>query len=104
MAENDNIHDDSSDSSPDFEKKVESIDQRVNDALKRVEEKLGKIADEPRKMSRRRWDNSFWGIVLLLVGFFWLGNNLHWFRIHIPVWPIVLIVVGLYLLLDKRND
>ena len=104
MAEDDNIHDDSSNSSPDFEGVVEDINRRVNDALKRVEEKLGKIAEEPRKKSRRRWDNTFWGAVLLLVGFFWLGSNLHWFRIHIPLWPVILIVIGLYLLLDQRNN
>jgi hypothetical protein len=104
MAEDDNIHDDSSRSSPDFEKVVGDLDQRVKDALKKVEEKLGQIEEEPREKSRRRWDNSFWGIVLLLLGFFWLGNNLHWFRIHIPFWPVILIVIGLYLLLDQRNN
>jgi hypothetical protein len=104
MAEDNNIHDESSGSSDNLEDLSDQINQRVDDALKRVDEKLANIANEPRKKSRRRWDNTFWGIVLLLVGFFWLGNNLHWFRIHIPLWPVILIVIGLYLLLDQRNN
>ena len=86
-----------------IDKFVEEIDRQIEEVVKKVDEKIEHIGGEPRKKSRKHWDNSFWGIVLIVVGLLWLGNNLHWFRIHLPVWPLVLIVFGLYLLLEHRR-
>jgi hypothetical protein len=103
VAKDNNIPDDSTELSEKIEKVVEEVNQHINEALKKVDEKIEQISGEPRKRSRKHWDNSFWGIVLVLVGFFWLGNNLDWFDIHIPLLPVVLIVIGLWLLLEHRN-
>jgi apolipoprotein N-acyltransferase len=68
-----------------------------------MDEKTEPMPEEPQKRHRKHWDSPFWGIVLIVVGFIWLGNNLHWFRIHLPIWPLVLIVIGVYLLLEHRH-
>ena len=37
-----------------------------------------------------------WGIILILIGFLFLGNNLNWFRLEwSDVWPLFMIVGGL---------
>jgi len=103
MAADDSTRDNLSDLPGKIEKAMEDLNRRIDDALKEVDQKLEDISNEPRSRKRKHWDNTFWGIVLLLVGFFWLGNNLHWFRIHLPIWPLIPIIIGLYLLLEHRG-
>jgi hypothetical protein len=103
MTKDNNLSDDLSKLSEKMENLAEEVNQQVEEVVKKVDEKIEQIGGEPRKKSRKHWDNSFWGIVLIVVGLLWLGNNLHWFRIHLPIWPLVLIVIGLYLLLDHRH-
>ena len=103
MAKNNSNSDDLRDLPGKIDKVLEEVDQRISEVMKKVDEKVGEITGESRKKTRKVWDNTFWGVVLLLVGFFWLGNNLDWFRISIPFWPVVLIVIGLYLLLENRH-
>jgi fatty acid desaturase len=83
---------------------VDEVGRRVDEAIGKVDEKVEEVAGRVRRKSRRKWDNTFWGIVLIVVGFLWLGSNLDWFDIHIPFWPAVLIVIGVYLLLEHRRD
>lgn len=94
---------DMKDLSEQIDKIVEDVNARVDEAVKKIDEKVEQMTGIKLKKSRKAWDNTFWGAVLILIGFFWLGNNLDWFSIHIPFWPVVLIVIGLYLLLDHRR-
>ena len=50
--------------------------------------------------------NIFWGIVLVAIGFVWLGNNLDWFRYEIPWVAVGLIAGGVYLIIHnlERSD
>ncbi len=37
-----------------------------------------------------------WGIILILIGFLFLGNNLNWFRVEWrDMWPLVMIIGGI---------
>ncbi len=47
----------------------------------------------------------FWPAVLVLVGVYFLLNNLNllwWFRFEI-IWPIILIALGVWLILRRRS-
>jgi fatty acid desaturase len=42
------------------------------------------------------------GLILIVIGGAWLLNTMiPWFRFHL-MWPVLLIVIGLYLLLRRR--
>lgn len=40
------------------------------------------------------------GMLLLVIGVYYLGKNLGWWP-EVPFWPLVLIIAGLYLVLKK---
>ncbi|MFC2150622.1 LiaI-LiaF-like domain-containing protein [Calditrichota bacterium] len=54
-------------------------------------------------------NSSFWGVVLICFGGFWIMRELGWLDFNIPFWPSVLVVIGLYILftsgkLDHDED
>ena len=51
-----------------------------------------------------RHHNSFWGVVLVMVGFIWLAKSVGWLdEVDIPLFPLVLICLGVYFLV-RSND
>jgi len=40
------------------------------------------------------------GMILLVLGVYYLGTNIGWWP-ELPFWPVVLIVLGLYLVIKK---
>lgn len=40
-------------------------------------------------------------ILLIFVGFYYLGKHLGWFSETLPLWPIILIAVGLAMLVNR---
>jgi len=91
-----------------FEEKMKEVEARLEEIGKKVEEKgevFGKRVEEKAKTFEKKIDakdhghHLFWGIVLLAIGFVWLGNNLDWFRYDIPWVPVGLIAGGIYLIL-----
>lgn len=103
MSEHHNQSDESKDIHQRIDEVIDSVNQRVNDALGQINEKIEELGGKPRRKSRKQRDNTFWGLVLIVVGFFWLAGNLDWFHLDIPFWPVVIIVVGLYLLVESRS-
>ncbi len=48
--------------------------------------------------------NIFWGVVFIIVGFYWLAKSLGWLHeIDIPLFPLVLIILGVYFILRNPN-
>ena len=43
---------------------------------------------------------SFWGWFLLALGIFLLGRQMGWIPSNFSLWPPVLIIIGLYLLIN----
>jgi len=58
--------------------------------------------DEFENIEQTRFRNLFWGGALLVIGLFFLGDGLDWFRnvsiTILSVWPLVLVIWGLYIL------
>jgi len=44
-----------------------------------------------------------WGLFLIVFGLYFLARDLGWVTIDFPLWQIVLIAFGVYLLLPRRK-
>jgi len=49
-------------------------------------------------------NNSFWGWFLVLIGAYYLLTAIGIIPQSIPFWPIILIALGVYFLIKKRNN
>lgn len=49
----------------------------------------------------RKHKGLVFGILLILVGVVWLSKEFGWIPADVPIWPIVLIVIGLLIVIDK---
>ncbi|MBC8205196.1 hypothetical protein ISS30_06975 [bacterium] len=97
----------------DFSERIEEEIERASKVIEEKAQEIGrKIESEFRggkksEHSERRCHHSagnFWGVVLIIFGFIFLAENLRWIDWNIPFWPLLLIVVGAYLIYDKRRD
>lgn len=58
----------------------------------------------------KRSSNIFWGAVLIVIGFLFLGTNLDWFDLNwsfggiARFWPLLLIVAGVFAFLNRRRS
>jgi hypothetical protein len=90
-----------------FEEKIEETTRRFEERLKDFEERLEEKFDtkywEHRRWTHSRRSGEFWGIVLLIVGFIFMAENMHWFHWDFPLIPTAMIVVGIYLLFRSFN-
>ena len=41
------------------------------------------------------------GVTLVLIGLFWLARDLGYIAKWVPIWPFVVILIGMYLILRK---
>ncbi len=89
-----------------FEKKMEALGKK----LEGKGEVFGKDVEEKAKTFQHRMHHNvhgkhqfFWGGVLVVVGLIWLGNNLGWFHYSIPLIPVGMIALGIYLILKHRE-
>ncbi|OGM02118.1 hypothetical protein A3K72_04050 [Candidatus Woesearchaeota archaeon RBG_13_36_6] len=53
------------------------------------------------KRVRTRPQISLLGVFLVLIGLFWLARDMGYIPKWIPIWPFLLILVGLYFILRK---
>ncbi len=94
---------------------MKNVEKKLNDLGEKLDEKSEewgrkaevKARELTKKAEKTRGGSSvFWGIVLLVVGFAWLGRNLHWFFFDVPWFPLILIAAGIYVIIrnwDKNE-
>lgn len=96
-----------------LEEKMKEVEKRLEEIGKKVEakgEEIGKVVEEKAKTVKKDLEykghhnhSLFWGLVLVVLGFLWLGNNLGWFYYDVPWLPLVMIAGGIYLILRNRD-
>ncbi|TKJ39687.1 hypothetical protein CEE37_10425 [candidate division LCP-89 bacterium B3_LCP] len=93
----------------DLEKKLEELSSKVEERFKELSDKIeGKLSSlnssGPKFTAKvtKKHDTPFWGIVLVIAGFVLLGEYFDWFNLNVPFLPAALIVLGAWLIIDKR--
>ena len=91
-----------------LDEKMKNLENRIEEIGKKVEERgeeLGKKVEEKARTIKKDFERRghhghtmFWGIVLIVVGLIWLGNNVGWFFYDVPWFPVAMIAVGIYLI------
>jgi hypothetical protein len=63
---------------------------------------MGKKAERIQNFSFGIYESKFSaiGAILIVLGVYYLGTHLNWW-LELPFWPVVLIVLGLYLVIKK---
>lgn len=46
----------------------------------------------------------FWGVLLLVLGVWYLARDLGYISVSVSIWPVLLILMGLWLLLRRKNS
>jgi len=95
-----------------FEEKLDLMADRItasmSEAAKRIEEAFekGKESLKESKVVSEKYRNIFstpaGGLLLVILGFAWLLYTVGAFD-H-PIFPLVVIIIGLYLMLRKKGD
>lgn len=79
-------------------RQVRDLEKRLDEAGRRLERKIDAAVGsgtqpEDEEASKPSGGGLFWGIVLLIAGVIWLGNNLDWFYVDVP-WVAVMLIAG----------
>jgi hypothetical protein len=48
-------------------------------------------------------NRNFWGTILIFFGLYFIARNLHWIPKLFPLFPALLIVIGVYLIFFRKN-
>jgi len=101
-----------------IEKRIEAFEKRIEDLAEklgqRVEEKIGENLDNAEVTFKRKFElndscnrgNSgriFWGLAFVAAGTIWLGNQVGWFDIDVPLGAAAIILIGLYMIVSSRR-
>ena len=92
-----------------IEEKLEELSRQVEDKMREIGESVDSkfkqhLEDKELREhihSRSRRGGEFWGVILLVVGFLILADNMHWFNWDIPLIPLGMIILGVYLIFLK---
>ena len=57
---------------------------------------------EEKKVQKKKKEGGFFGFAMIVVGIILLGNEMGWFRWDIPWFPVVIILIGIYLIIEHR--
>ena len=66
--------------------------------LREVRQSSGPVVYRSNNVGCGCGSSVFWGFILLFVGTFWLGQNIGWIDPNISMWPILIIVIGFYII------
>jgi len=94
-----------------IEEKIEEISRKVETKMKEmgdlVDEKLKEhFSDAKTHHHKQRYMHStnFWGIILIIFGILFLAKNIHWIHWNLPIFPVILIIIGAYLIYGGKRD
>jgi hypothetical protein len=86
-----------------FEELISQVDKRFEELGKKLEDRFSYHSTTPTKpIGHRARDSVFWGLALVVVGLVILANHFHWLNDDIPIIPTILILLGLFLILENR--
>ncbi len=91
-----------------FEDKLDEVADKfsktMSDGVKQLESTFERIKDNPED-TKGRVTNLFktfrGGTIILIVGILWLALSMGW--LNIPLFPIIVIVIGIYLMYRNKN-
>ncbi len=91
----------------DLEKKVDQIttdlEKKIDQLGKSLEERIaGAPPAQSASKPEERGKTPLWGLALVVVGLVLLANHFEWFHLDLPMIPALLIIIGLFLVLDNR--
>ncbi len=86
-----------------IEQKIDEISSRVDEKLNDIGDRLDEVFDGKKKSESHRRGGEFAGILLIVIGFIFLAQNLDWFDWDLPWFPLLLIVIGVYLIYNHRE-
>jgi len=78
------------------------VETRINDGVNRAEAKL-KNDDDEDASDLGNYGRVFWGLAFVVAGSIWLGNQMGWFDLDIPLGAAAIILIGLYLIVSHRR-
>jgi uncharacterized membrane protein YcjF (UPF0283 family) len=89
----------------DFERKFEEFGERMEDWAESFGDDLEKKFCSKTYTHKSRFSvgGIFIGLFILAWGVVWLGNDLAWWSIPFPFWPIIIILIGIAVLLDEMK-
>lgn len=83
-----------------IEQKVSALEKKIEKIGKGIETKAKTVQEEVHQKGHHG-HTLFWGIVLIVIGIIWLGNNLEWFVYEIPWIPVIMIAGGIYIIIKN---
>ena len=87
-----------------LEKVVEKLSQNLENLGRKigdgVENNIGRVSN---RKSGYRCNNQFWGWALLGMGLLLLNRSMGWFALDFPMWAIICIGAGAYLIIKSRR-
>ena len=94
-----------------IEKKLEEISDKVEAKMKEMGDLVDKKFKEhfgadkpPRHKKKLEHSTKFWGVLLIVAGLLFLLDNIRWLNWDLPIIPIVMIIIGAYMIYGSRRD
>lgn len=86
-----------------FEDLVSQVDKRFEELGKKIEDRFSyHLSGASQRKISRASGGSFWGVALVLGGIILLANHFQWLGDDIPLIPTILVLLGLYLVIENR--
>jgi len=88
-----------------LEKLVESLSQKLENFGRKIGDSVeNSFTDVSKRKADSRRKNQFWGWALLICGLLFLNRSMGWFALDFPLWAIICILAGVYLIIKSRQQ
>ena len=92
-----------------LEMKINELDQKLANMTISLNQFSSEYQSKKQSCVEREYKNKgngglFVGIVLIITGCYFLAKGLGWFDFHIPIWPVILIVAGIFVVFSGNRD